>query len=377
MEWVRNENYKRIPIYASSESELEEKVLQYKIELAKGMQAGVKMKLDDWMIKWYEAYKKGNKHKKISIKTDKMYQNAINYHISPVLGQMDLKEIRQINIRRFLNKLIGSRSKIHKIYITLNQIFKTAVGNGYIGINPMDGIKIDAPDDPKRRFLTDTQRIILLDALTGHKGYDYVFALLYTGMRMGECIALTWNDIDLENKIIHVNKAIEYDGVKPLIKAPKTKNGVRDIFIPKELADLLMARKQRINSIYVFPWCDKDGIHTQTSIDNLWRKIRGAVERYFKINKKDKDDVKKHKEELRNHRFNLTYRVLRHTYATALYDAKIDESLAKRQMGHSTIQVTKDIYTHIQESKKKEISNKIDKLFQAKPQRKRKPPTAK
>ena len=230
--------------------------------------------------------------------------------------------------------------------------------NGYIGFNPVAGSIIDAIDDPKRECLSEIQRNILLEALQGHKGYLFICTLIYTGMRRGEALALTWNDVDLDAGMIKVTKAIEFDGSTPRIKAPKTKRGYRTIPIPLELTVLLKAAKKTSKSLYIFPKCGKDGIYTKTLIDNLWRKISGAIKRYFKEH-----------ENLKDYQFSLTYRMLRHTYATGLFDAGVDELSAAEIMGHD-VKIMRGIYTHIQEGRRIRTIAKINNLYKPTPSEK-------
>jgi integrase len=205
-------------IFGETADEVEAKYTELKYKHRQGYNITDNPTLKEYMIDWYTAFKKG----KGAIKTQKMYQNCINNHINPVLGKQKVKSITSTQVQNFLNNIDGSKSLVHKVRITLNQIFKQAMADRIISFNPVAGTKIIAPDEPKRKFLTPFQRELMLEILKEHRAYPLVFAILHTGMRMGEALALTWNDIDFENKIIKVSKAFEFERSKPKLKQPKT-----------------------------------------------------------------------------------------------------------------------------------------------------------
>ena len=310
--------------------------------------------LEEYMIKWYNAYKKGEG----ALKTQEMYRICINNHINLALGKKRVKDITSTEIQLFLKSITSSKSLAHKVRITLNQIFKAAVADKLRDFNPVTNTKIIAPDKPKREFLSDGQRELLLEILQGHRMYPLIYTMLYTGMRRGEALALAWSDIDFKNKIIHVSKSTEYEGPKPKKKAPKTENGYRDIPMSNELIDFLQDQKKKSKSIYVFPG-HAGGPMGLTELKNQWRKANNKIEKWF--TEHPDTDIEP---------INLTSRLLRHTFCTAMYDAGIDEITAARIMGHD-VGTMKKIYTHISEHREKKTVKKIKMLYKPKKQPKK------
>lgn len=339
---------RKIFVYGDTKEEADNKWMELKREKDAFMQVGVRLTLDQWTVEWYDVHKR----KRGAIKTQLMYKSIINTHIHPALGHLHLKEIRNIQLQRFLNSIEGSKSLVTKVRLTLQQIFKSALVNGYVMTDPTVGLRVEAVDKPKRKFLTPDQRVLLLDILKNHRAYPFVLLLMYTGMREGEALALTWRDIDLDKRIIRVSKAIEFDGVTPVLKLPKTDKGNRIIPIPSEINSVLQAYREAAQSLYVFPKSPKGGMHSRTSIDNMWKRMNVYIKRYFKEH-----------EQLKPYEFSLTFRMLRHTYATALYDADIDVKSFQEFMGHANINISHEIYTHIQDSRKEDNVRKIDNLF--------------
>lgn len=344
-------------IYGDSAEEVEDKYLELKLKIKKGMQLNDKITLGELAIEWYDTYIKDNK----SQQTQYMYKAVINNHITE-FAHYKLKDIKPLMIDKYLKKLDKSKSLEHKIRITFNQLFKLAKANKIIDYNPMEHVKASALDDPKREFFNEQQRDIILKALEDHRSYLIVITLLNTGMREGEALALSWDDFDYNNSVIYVVKAIEWVKGQPEIKKPKTKSGIRTIPIPEILRDALQYEKDHRKSIspYIFPH-QNGGMHTQTSAANLWETAKAKVNRYVedKVNKKIEDEEQKIK-------INLTFRALRHTYATALYDAGIDLKSAQEILGHADFKITMNIYTHIQNERRENNVIKIQDLYKKK-----------
>ncbi len=338
-------------LYGSSPEEIKGKYIEMKYKYQKGYDVNKNPTLESYMIQWYNAYKKDEG----ALKTQEMYRNCINNHINPALGSKKVKEITSTQVQTFLKSIKSSKSLAHKVRFTLNQIFKAAIADKIIEINPVTNTKVIAPDKPKREYLTSVQRELMLEILKEDRFYPIAFTILYTGMRMGEALALLWDDVDFENGIIKVTKAVEFDHSKPKIKAPKTERGIRDIPMPKVLADYLSEYKKTVNSKYVFPGPTGSQM-SLTQIKRIYRKAKHKIDKLFK-DKKNKD--------MEKHKFNLTFRLLRHTYCTGLFDANIDELSAAEIMGHDVI-IMRKIYTHIQDERKQETIKKLESLYETK-----------
>jgi len=369
-------------IYGSTPEEVEEKYIELRYKASRGHDVKNDPTLEEYMIKWFNAYKKGEG----ALKTQSMYRNCINKHINPALGKRRVKEITSTDCQELIKSITSSKSLAHKVRITLNQIFKAAVADKIIDFNPVGNTKIVAPDKPKREFLSDDQRELLLEVLQGHRIYPLIYTMLYTGMRQGEALALTWTDVDIENKIICVTKAMEYENSKPRVKPPKTENGIRDIPMSEDLVNFLQERKKKIKSIYVFPG-HAGGLMGLTELNRIWRSAKKRIKNWFigrektiekQLKKATEPEIIKELEErlkeaqsfTDDHYFNLTARLLRHTFCTALYDAGIDELTAAKIMGHD-VGTMRKIYTHISEHREKATVEKIEALYKTKKQSKK------
>ncbi len=343
-------NGKKNFIYGATTDEVDTKYTEMKYKHNQGYNVNDNPTMEEYMIKWFNAYKKGEG----AIETQNMYRNCINVHINPALGKYKLKDITATQVQNLIKSITSSKSLAHKVRITLNQIFKHAIADRLISFNPVAATKIIAPDKPKRKCLSSEQREILIKILKGDKALPLVMTILYTGVRMGEALALFLPDVDLENQIVHVTKATEYEHYKPKKKGTKTYRGIRDIPIPDKYYLSFMKRYLKIpqKSLYVFPG-RLGGPMGLTEMRRIWKNARTKIKAFFADEKNN---------DLKHLEFLLTFRLLRHTFCTGLYDAGVDEKSAAELMGND-VAIMRDVYTHIQKSRRKQTVAKLGSLY--------------
>ena len=145
-----------------------------------------------------------------------MYNSLIRNHINSIIGNCKLKDIKPIHIQEIFNqKQHLSQSLNNKIKITLKQIIESAVNNELIFKSPVIKIQTSCGESEPKEALTPEETETLLQAIAGHRAEPFIKLLLYTGLRRGEALALTWKAIDLENKTVTVSKSILYKNNKP------------------------------------------------------------------------------------------------------------------------------------------------------------------
>ena len=144
-------------IYGATPEEVEEKYIEVRYKASRGHDIRNNPTMEEYMVKWFNAYKNGEG----SLKTQAMYRNCINNHINPALGKKRVKEITSTEVQLFLKSIKSSKSLAHKVRITLSQIFDAAVADRIRDFNPVKNTEIIAPDKPKREFLSHQQRELL------------------------------------------------------------------------------------------------------------------------------------------------------------------------------------------------------------------------
>jgi len=167
--------------------------------------------------------------------------------------------------------------------------------------------------------------------------------MLYAGLRQGEVLALNWEDIDFDNRVIHITKSREVLSNTPSIKKPKTKAGYRDVPIPDILYDaLILVRK---NKGLVCP-DTKGRLMSGAAYKSAWNSFMNHLN-VIAGGQKACGPKHPHIQVLDR----ITAHMLRHTYATILFDAGVDVKSAQKFLGHADIEVTLSIYTHLSKFK--------------------------
>lgn len=309
--------------YGKSEREINRKILAYQDTKEKGeiFKTVAEEWLDEYLLNTpYTTFKKCGKSAYLSLLQE--------------FGNERIKNITSHDVDIFLKRL-ASKDYAQKTVATyksiFNQIFKFAIVNGYANINPVTSVSLPKNLKKSIRKMPDTKEIEIVNTL--HKGFGFLaYFLLYTGLRISEALALNYEDIDRENKIINVNKKIVHDGNNPiLINETKTESGTRTVILLDRVAKYLPNKKHGI----IF--CNEhEDYLTKKQLACRWDKMR------------------------KENNLTLTAHQLRHAYATMLFEAVIEAKDAQELMGHKDIKLTQDIYTHIRQERKSETAEKLN-----------------
>lgn len=285
--------------------------------------------LQEYGDKWYHLY-----HiKKVKWNTAQNTRIYLDKHIYPIIGEKYLDEITFDDIQSVFNSMDSlARSTVEKVQIVLNQIMKNAIEDGYIEKNVMSSSRYVLSKKVKQReaLSTSSAQDVIRQLDTLEPNDKILMALIiFTGLRRGEILALTWDDIDFENKVIHVKHSVTFKNNQPIICGTKSKSGVRDVPIIKELKEILSAEEDKHGYIiknHKFP----DMPITEKTYQRSWERIKKTIDLH-----------------------NATAHVFRHTFATMM-EPHTDIKTLQTIMGHADIQTTMNRYTH-----------KIDKNIQA------------
>ncbi len=326
---------KRKFLYGSTIRELEEKVADFKSLQNKGVVVDDNgMLLKDWAVIWLELYKSQK-----SYNTYAMYKNAVEKHIIPNIGDVRLKLLKKHNLQELLNALIaqGHYRSAEVVKLTLTQIISAAIDEQYIFVDITRGLSLPKKPYKEKRALTEAEYDRLQKADLSSKQRLFVDILLYTGLRRGEALAINRNSIDLDNNYISVLNVVIFKGNTPVIKEiPKSDSSVRKIPIPDKLRESLMLNMPLCGEDYLFTMEKTDGLLTKSAYGKFWNSI---------AKKSDLPD-------------DVTAHILRHNYTTKLYYAGVDAKTAQKLLGHSSVQITLDIYTHLSN----DMSDAVDKI---------------
>ena len=346
---------KRKYVYGTSKKEVEQKISEIRMQLERGVYIEDKnLTVGEWADKWLATYKTG-----VQYNTFEMYTHIISHYIKPEVGNLPLTKLKTHHIQNIINKYAakGLTRTLQQIKLTMNQIIKQAINNDLLYKNVAENVTLPQIDSHSKRSLTNEEKKLLEKADFTMKEKAFVSLLLYSGLRRGEALALTRNDIDFEKNVIRVNKTIIYKGNNAEIKnSPKTDAGNREIPILSNLKSILRDYIQSIQTIYSFTQNNGE-IMSKSSFRRFWDGIMDKLNtaaggRNYISRNKGENKVIAISQDITPHTF-------RHTYATMLYYAGVDIKTAQYLLGHSSIKVTMDIYTHIDKS---QVKNTVSKL---------------
>lgn len=355
-------------VYAENNRELRQKVQDLKTKLGKGIDLTAdRDTFQFWADKWLKL-------KKAEVSAGRYTTYKARCKNLEPLFNTPISKIKAVDVQELIfdcsakvqerTKKLYSRYTLTEIKNVAAQIFQLAIDNRVIEFNPAKSVKIPkySPTTEKRRALTQSEQRWILD--TPHRAQTAAMIMMYAGLRRGELLALTWADIDLQEKTIAVNKSVEIINGKSYVKSGgKTENAERTIYIPKILADYL----RNVPGEH-FGYVCASAKGTLMS-DTAWRRMWDSYLTDLNLKYGDWKNCIQTKG-TRPSKFaptekpfiipRITAHWLRHTYITMLYMAGVDILTAKEQAGHADIKTTMEIYTHLDDIYKKKKINKLD-----------------
>ena len=353
--WTDN-NKKRQTVYAKTLNELRQKELEItKAEKING---------SSWsdgkasVAKAIENYRS-----LISVRPNTIMQHDIVYSVLKKINILDvgIKDIRVSDAKRYMMSLqtLGySYGTITLAKSLLTASFNVAVENDFIMKNPFS-FKLNSViqnDTHKKRALTAEEEIKLFDFLNKEKRFEltknYIIILLGTGMRVSELCGLTYKDVDIENKRIHINKQLYKIKKDVIVAEPKSKSGVRVLAMTDEVrqAFVFIMKKKRppvepiINGHTGFIFISEQGnVNTRQNIELKIVRVRKA---YKDAGYGDIDFLSPH--------------ILRHTFCSRMVEKGVNPKDLQIIMGHSDIGTTLNVYTH---KEPEDVAKEMERLM--------------
>jgi integrase len=307
---------------------------------------------------YYKEWKQGRVG---SIKQATAFQDDILYqHISPVLGERKIIKIERREIIQFRQRLIDigklSTATVNNTMVLLHSILEGATTEDIIIKNPVNGIKrLKRTEQPIRetahRELTQEELDLFFKYSKDSWYYEYFAFLLATGTRASEAAALTWSDIDEINGTISINKTYSQTGPKQFeITTPKTKTSRRIIPLTEESKRVLQLQK-----IKMFELGGSGAVHLDSRIFSACRGgaiTPGIADRTINyVLEKIKEDGKEIP--------HFAAHAFRHTFASQASRQGMDLNVLKTILGHSSLQMTADLYSHVSEDAKQQEMKKL------------------
>ncbi len=302
------------------------------------------MLYNEWLDDWLEFYVKASTKERTYLK----YRQQVEKYILPALGACDVNALTAVELQKFSASLSQQKLAPNSINFIIS-LLKSSLKKGVL-LGIIDKPYGNALVRPKIRaqtvscFTKEEQKRIETYVLNHEKPYLFgILLALYSGLRIGELLALTWEDVDLQKGTLSVTKSCydkweDHHYIKA-IDTTKTKSSERTIPLPRQIVTYMKVLKRQTNSHYV--------VIGKTAWGAQVRSYQRTFERLLK--------------EL--HIRHKGFHALRHTFATRALEVGVDVKTLSEILGHQDPSITLRRYTHSLMEHKTEMMNKVGQLL--------------
>lgn len=306
----------------------------------------------DWLDEWLKNYVEPS----VKCKTLCSYSEVVFKRLKPAFGEYEIAEITPLMVQRYVTELLQrgnlktgaglSSNSVNAIITVIQGSFHFAYTLGVVGEYAMHKIKRPRIREKKTECFTVAEQKKIEQAALSDKREKMkgIVLCLYTGLRIGELLALEWSDIDLSKAELSVTKSCHdakgADGhYSRMTDTPKTEHSVRIVPIPKQLIPLLRSLRKKSNSTYVV--ADQNGEPPSVR----------SYQRSFELLLK------------KNHIVHKGFHYLRHTFSTRATESGMDIKTLADILGHENPTVTLKRYAHSLMEHKHEAVNRLGKML--------------
>jgi integrase len=343
---------KRKPFYGHTRQEAARKLTA----ALKEQQDGLPVSNDRQTVAQFMASWLDGRHT-LKDSTRDSYRRTITKRIEPHIGRLALSKVTPQHLSTLYSTLLSeglASTTVRYVHIIIHQAFKQAVRWGLIARNPAQAVDAPRPRHYEVAPLTPEQSQELLSVARGDPFYALYVLALTTGMRSGEMLALKWADVDLRSSRLHVRRTVQSIGGAWVFGEPKTAKGRRTIALPSMAVEALREHRtaQLEARLAAGPlWEDLDLVFPNHSGRPLQR--QNVQRMSFKPLLK------------RAGLPNIRFHDLRHSAATLLLTLGEHPKVVQERLGHATIAITMDIYSHVMPDMQRGAATKLDALFAA------------
>ncbi|MCC8073296.1 MAG: tyrosine-type recombinase/integrase [Clostridiales bacterium] len=316
--------------------------------------------LEEWYEIWMESFCKAS----VKEYTAKGYAQYFKVKILPKIGNIKIKNISTVVCQQFLMDMYKngrirnvnekgnalSSKTVKDIKIALQVCLQKAVDEGLIRDNPCSKVQLPKDEPKEMKTLKSSEIAAFLEEAKDSNCYEFYFLEITTGLRLGEILALTWDDLDIKNKTITVNKQVQRIGKELRITTPKTKASIRKISICDEcLSQLLVLRsRQRIDTRLMFP----------SPITEKYRDPSSVTRKLHRMQKRAGIPQ-------------IRFHDLRHSFATLSLEQGMDIKTVSHMLGHTDAGFTMNTYMHVTDKMQQTVASAMGNLISEKENEKR------
>jgi integrase len=317
-----------------------------------------KTTLAEFLKRWLREYAQPN----LSPRTVEGYESIVRQHLAPNLGNIPLTQIKPEHLQRYYSEMLsGGRCDgggslnpvtVRQHHMVLHRALHIAVKWGLISRNPADAIDLPHCQRPEMHVMNEDNIKAFLEAAKSTPYYVLFYMALFTGMRRSELLALRWCDVDLILGQISVNRSLHHLRDKSLVfRTPKTAKGRRTIALPPSAILVLKEHKEQQEQIRLMLGTllvDDDLVFSQSdgrpllpdTVSHAWAKLAQ-----------------------RNGLKGIRLHDARHSHASLMLKQGIHPKIVQERLGHASIQVTLDTYSHVAPGLQQAAAARFDEAF--------------
>jgi len=300
----------------------------------------IKTTVKELLTQWLEDHRS-----QLAPRTYESYEMICRVHLTPALGAIRLEDLKPISISKYktdkLKAELAPRTVAYHLTV-LHEALEFAIKMQMLRFNPVKAV--DKPKIEKQKFAMPRLEDIakLLEVAKEYNDYSLIFTALYTGMRLGEVLALHWEDVDLDNRIIQIRRKVQRvkkeEGSELVFSEPKA-HSTGSIDISAQLVELLRSIKAEKAKGLVFP-----------TKNNTPHEVKNVSARFRKIAAKAGLD--------------MTFHGLRHTHASLLLNDGQPLATVQERLRHKQSSITSDIYGHVMPSSPRQVADRFEQIMQ-------------
>lgn len=356
---------KRKTIYSRSLKDIKKKLTEAEYMDQNYLNVKTDMTVDEWYHRWMAIYKIPN----IRRNTKRNYESVYLKHISPAIGNIQLSKVRNVHIQQIINSLKNNGYQWetqNKVRVILNDMYTYAIADELAMKNPCKGIRT-ASQKPKTdaRCLTREEQALFFECCAG-RWYDNLFNVaINTGLRPGELAALTWDDIDIKNMVIHVKHTLVYqkfDGdSKKTYHLEDCKVSTSRRSVPINELCLKYLKRQYIQKNVLSRRCSGNSVYSDRLFVTRRNNPINAMDYSSAIREvlKDVNEILDSVEQIEV----FSGHAFRHTFATRCIESGMRPKTLQALLGHTSLNTTMDMYVHVEESQKQGQMDLLENSF--------------
>ena len=345
----------RKSVYGKTQAEVRKKMTSIQRAVDNGTyQAPDKTTVSEWLDEWMKTFCAV----KVKPLTYSSYEVAIKNHIKPAIGALKVQAVKGVHVQKLYNGMTAaglSPKTVKNVAAILHKAFSVAQKQGMIQVNPCDAAELPKATQKEIKPLTDAEIPLFLKAIDGHPMENAYALCLFTGLREGECLGLSWAQVDFEARRITISQQLQHEKKKGAAYyiAPSTKSGKPRQIEPPEIAfQYLRAERKRQteNRLAAGPlWSNPDNL---VFTDEMGGHL--AISTFYGHFKRiaasiGRPDARPHD--------------LRHTAATVAIASGADIKSVQDLLGHATASFTLNVYAHSSDQMKKDTAARMQSYY--------------